>query len=174
MQIKAVAFSALLPAALLFTSCSLLANGDSKSANNSSENCVAGAEQGKSEAGLDQLSLCITSGDKSHGFTVEMARTPAEQSKGLMFRESLADDRGMLFPYQQPSILSFWMKNTVIPLDIIFIRADGSIESIAANTIPYSLESVSSEELVTAVLEIRGGLAAEKDIKPGDIINWQK
>ena len=174
MRIKTAAFSALLPAALLFTACSLSANGESKQANNAAGNCVPGAAQGRSEAGLDQISLCIQSGDKKHGFTVEMARTPQQQSKGLMFRESLADDRGMLFPYQQPSILSFWMKNTLIPLDIIFIRADGSIESIAANTTPYSLESVSSGEKVSAVLEIRGGLAAQRAIKPGDIIKWQE
>jgi len=91
-----------------------------------------------------------------------------------MFREKLPDDRGMLFPYDSPQPLSFWMKNTVIPLDIIFIAPGGRIESIAAQTTPYSLDSVSSHGAAIAVLEIRGGLAAEIGIKPGDIIKWRK
>lgn len=136
--------------------------------------CSAGLAQGKSDANLDQVSLCVQSAAKTQSFTVEVARSAAEQSRGLMFRSELADDRGMLFPYSAPQILSFWMKNTVIPLDIIFIRADGSIESIAANTTPYSLDPVSSGENVTAVLEIRGGLSAELGMKPGDKVNWEK
>jgi len=157
--------------ALSLTACTLPANGGDQTA--SAQNCIAGEERGKSEAGLNQLSLCIQSKGKSHGFTVEMAISPEDQARGLMFRTSLADDAGMLFPYRAPQTLSFWMKNTYIPLDIIFIREDGSIENIAANTIPYSLDSVSSTGPAIAVLEIRGGLAAELEIEPGDKVSWK-
>ena len=89
-----------------------------------------------------------------------------------MHRESLAPNRGMIFPYDPPQPASFWMKNTLIPLDIIFIRADGSIARIAANTVPLSLELVPAGEPVSAVLEIPGGRAAELGIKPGDTVDW--
>ena len=89
-----------------------------------------------------------------------------------MYREALAPDRGMLFPYDPPQIASFWMKNTLIPLDIIFIRGDGTIARIAANTVPLSLEPVQSLEPVAAVLEIAGGRAAELGIEPGDRVEW--
>lgn len=128
-------------------------------------------ELGQSPAGLAQVPLTVT-GDKIHRFTVEVAATPQEQSRGLMFRESLAPDRGMIFPLGAPRIASFWMKDTLIPLDIIFVRADGRITNIEANTVPLSLEPVLSYEEVTAVLEIAGGRAAELGIKPGDKVEW--
>ncbi len=113
----------------------------------------------------------IRSGQREHRFTVEVARTPQEQAQGLMHRQSLAPDRGMLFPYDAPQPASFWMKNTLIPLDIIFIRADGTIARIAAQTVPLSLEIVPSLEPVAAVLEIAGGRAAELGIKEGDRVS---
>ena len=130
------------------------------------------AETDRSEAGLRLVPLTVQSGDQTHLFTVEVADTAEEQGRGLMFRTELAPDRGMIFPFSRVRIASFWMKNTVIPLDIIFIRNDGTIESIAANTVPYSLESVSSGEPVAAVLEIAGGRAAELEIEPGDTVSW--
>ena len=160
-------FAALLALALL-AGCTVPANGDSKA-----PGCVAGAERGMSPAGLKQVTLCITSGATTRGFTVEIAGSVAEQAKGLMFRTELADDAGMIFPFPQPRPASFWMKNTVIPLDIIFIRANGTIESIAANTIPYSTDSVVSGEPVSAVLELRGGLTAELGIAAGDKVSWR-
>ena len=90
----------------------------------------------------------------------------------MMFRRSVAPDRGMIFPYSPPQIVGFWMKNTLIPLDMIFIRADGTIARIAANTVPHSLESVGVAEPVAAVLEIAGGRAAELAIKEGDTVSW--
>ncbi|ASK88728.1 DUF192 domain-containing protein [Sphingorhabdus sp. SMR4y] len=126
-----------------------------------------------SEAGLRQVPLRVQTSDAVHDFTVEVAETGAEQAQGLMFRTRLAPDKGMIFPFPRDRIASFWMKNTVIPLDIIFVRRDGTIESIAANTTPYSLESVRSNEPVAAVFEIAAGRAAELGIKPGDIITWQ-
>lgn len=135
--------------------------------------CTPGSAQAESEAGLDQISLCIQSKSKAHSFIVEIAETPPQQSKGLMFRTSLSDSNGMLFPFGETRMASFWMKNTVIPLDIIFIRADGRIENIAENTIPYSLEPVESTAMVAAVLELRGGLTAELGIVAGDKVRWK-
>ena len=91
---------------------------------------------------------------------------------GLMYRNALAPDRGMIFPFNPPRPASFWMRNTLIPLDMIFVRTDGSIANIAANTVPYSEEPVTSDGTVVAVLEIAGGRAAELGIKPGDKVKW--
>jgi uncharacterized membrane protein (UPF0127 family) len=89
-----------------------------------------------------------------------------------MFRSALAADEGMIFPFPQPRMASFWMRNTLIPLDMIFIRADGTIARIAAETVPHSEEGVGSGEPVAAVLEIRGGRAAELGIGEGDRVVW--
>lgn len=89
-----------------------------------------------------------------------------------MHRQSLAPDRGMIFPYDPPRPASFWMKNTLIPLDLIFVRPDGTIGSIAANAVPLSLDPIPSGEPVTAVLEIAGGRSAELGIRPGDKVSW--
>jgi len=88
-----------------------------------------------------------------------------------MFRKSLAGDRGMIFPYDPPQDVSFWMKNTLIPLDIIFIRADGAIVRIT-HAKALDLSALPSGEPVAAVLEIRGGRAAELGIKEGDVASW--
>ena len=147
--------------------CTLPATSDAKVGG-----CAAGAEQALSPDGLKQVTLCITSGGKTRIFTAEVAGTSMEQAKGMMFRTALADDKGMIFPFREPKVASFWMKNTVIPLDIIFIRANGTIESIAENTIPYSTSPVEAGEPVTAVLELRGGLTAELGIGAGDMVRW--
>jgi uncharacterized protein len=114
-----------------------------------------------------------TASAKSIAFKVEVAQTPEEQTRGLMFRESLAPNHGMIFPMDPPREASFWMRNTVIPLDMIFIRADGSIARIAAETVPYSLIPVSSGEPVAAVLEISGGQAAALGIAENDTVKWK-
>jgi uncharacterized protein len=134
--------------------------------------CAAGAEQALSPDGLKQVTLCVTSGSKTRTFTAEIAGTSMEQAKGMMFRTGLADDKAMIFPFREPRVATFWMKNTVIPLDIIFIRANGTIESIAENTIPYSTDPVEAGEPVAAVLELRGGLTAELGIGAGDTVRW--
>ena len=126
----------------------------------------------RSAAGLEQVPLTIRSGSQIHRFTVEIARSPQEQEIGLMNRQSLSPDRGMIFPYDPPQPVAFWMKNTLIPLDMIFIRADGSIARIAANAVPLSLEPVPSAEPVAVVLEIGGGRSAELGIRPGDTVDW--
>ena len=101
-------------------------------------------------------------------FQVEIADSPAEQQQGLMWRASMPADRGMLFDFQAEADRSFWMKNTYLPLDIIFIRADGRILSIAQNTTPLSEAPVPSFGAARAVLEINGGLAEKLGIAPGD------
>ena len=92
---------------------------------------------------------------------------------GLMYRSTLAPDRGMIFPFDTVRQASFWMKNTLIPLDLVFIRADGSIANIAANAVPLSLQPIYSDGDVAAVLEIAGGRSAELDIIPGDKVDWK-
>ena len=120
------------------------------------------------------MPLTIRSGGRLHHFTVEVARTPEQQAQGLMHRQSLAPDRGMIFLYDPPQQTAFWMKNTLIPLDMIFIRADGTIARIAENTVPLSLDPVPSLEPVAAVLELAGGRSAELGLKPGDRVDWQR
>jgi len=121
---------------------------------------------------VSTIPLTIHSGKIAHVFTVEVARTPEEQARGLMYRSTLAPDAGMLFLFDPPERASFWMKNTLIPLDMLFIRADGTIARIAANTTPLSLEPVDAGEDVAAVLEIPGGRSAVVGIKEGDRTSW--
>ena len=123
-------------------------------------------------SGLELAPLDIHSANGTHHFTVEVARTPEQQGRGLMFREALGADEGMIFPFQFPRPASFWMRNTLIPLDMIFIREDGTIARVAANTVPRSEATVQSGEPVAAVLEIKGGRAAELGITEGDRVNW--
>jgi uncharacterized protein len=157
----------------LFAIIALGALSSCASASGGGSGCTAGAKQAISAADLNQVELCIRSKNKTHAFTVEVAETSQQQSKGLMFRTALADNRGMLFPFVEVRMASFWMKNTVIPLDIIFIRPDGIIENIEENTVPYSLVPVESTAPVTAVLELRGGLTAEMGITAGDKVEWK-
>lgn len=117
--------------------------------------------------------LTIEAAGQVHRFNVEVARTDEEQDRGLMFRTSLPADGGMIFPFKKPRIGSFWMKNTLIPLDMIFIRADGSIDRIAENTIPESLEPVVSGGEVSAVLELAGGTAARLDLDEDAKVTWK-
>ena len=126
----------------------------------------------QSAAGLEQVPLTITTaGGKTHRFTVEVARTPEQQSYGLMNRQSLAPDRGMIFPYAPAQPVAFWMKNTLIPLDIIFIAPGGRIARIE-QAVPLSLDPVGSGEAVEAVLELNAGRSAELGIAPGDKVEW--
>lgn len=100
--------------------------------------------------------------------TVELALTPEEQTRGLMFRTELDEDAGMLFVFDRDKERSFWMSNTPIPLDIIYIRSDATIVSIAANTVPYSERSIPSRGPARYVLEVPGGWAKRHGVKPGD------
>ena len=95
-------------------------------------------------------------------------RTPDQRAKGLMFRRYMPPDRGMLFDFGASEPVAMWMQNTYIPLDMLFIHTDGTIAFIGANVAPYSREPVSAGVPVVAVLELRGGRAAELGIKEGD------
>lgn len=128
----------------------------------------------RSPAGLEQIPLTVTSGGRTHRFTVEVARTGAEQQQGLMNRASLAPDRGMVFPYDPPQPVAFWMKNTLIPLDLIYIAPGGRILRIEANAVPLSLDQLPSGGPVEAVLELAGGRTAELGIGQGDTVNWKR
>lgn len=130
------------------------------------------ASEQQPQSGLEQVPLTISSATGVHRFTVEVARTPEQQRMGMMFRTSVEPDRGMLFPFDEPRDAAFWMKNTLIPLDLIFIRADGTIARIST-AVPHSEVSVPSGEPVVAVLEIAGGRAAELGIRPGDRVEWK-
>ena len=101
-------------------------------------------------------------------FNVEVARTPSQQEVGLMFRQSLPKDQGMLFIYQYQSIVKMWMKNTFIPLDMVFINSKGIVKKIVERTVPFSLSVISSGEAVRAVLELNGGTSNRIGLKRGD------
>ena len=121
-----------------------------------------------SVAAAELQPLEIASKGGVHVFAVEMASTPAEQAKGLMFRRELPEGQGMLFDFHHEQPTSFWMKNTYIPLDMIFIRGDGRILRIAENTVPLSEALVPSGGPVRAVLEVNAGMARKLGIAPGD------
>ena len=126
------------------------------------------------ESGLAQVPLTVTGPGGSHHFTVEVARTAADQERGLMYRRNLAPNRGMIFPLPRAEQATFWMKNTLIPLDLVFIRSDGSIANVAANARPMDESLISSEGMVTEVLELAGGRAAQLGIVAGDRVDWTR
>ncbi len=125
------------------------------------------------ESGLAVVPLSVTApGKPPRTFRVEVAASPAEQARGLMFRTAMGADEGMIFPVDPPRMASFWMKNTVIPLDIIYIGTDGRILNIHANTVPYSQAPLLSDGQVKGVLELNGGRAAQLGIAAGDMVTW--
>ena len=119
-------------------------------------------------AAIEEQTLEIVTRSGVYTFTVELAVTDEERSKGLMFRRELPEGRGMLFDFKQDVNASMWMKNTFIPLDMIFIRADGRIQHIAENTEPQSERIIAAGAPVRAVLEVIGGTAKKLGIKAGD------
>ena len=116
-----------------------------------------------------ELSI-ITSNGSRYNFLVEVARTEEEKKIGLMFRKTLAKNAGMLFLYKREALRLMWMKNTFIPLDILFIDKKGVIKRVVKRTVPHSLATISSRQSVLAVLELRGGITSSLDIKKGDRI----
>ena len=123
-------------------------------------------------SGLAVVPLTITHAGQVHRFRVELAKSADEQRQGLMFRTSLGPDEGMLFPFEPPRPASFWMRNTVIGLDLLFIAPDGRIANIAANAKPYDETKLDSVGPVEAVLELPAGRAAALGIVPGDAAAW--
>jgi uncharacterized protein len=125
-----------------------------------------------------KIDVTVHSANGPHVFHAEVARTAAEQERGLMFRTNIPEDGGMIFtPYPAegpPREASFWMKNTPTALDILFIRRDGTIARIGENAVPFSEDNVKSGEPVSAVLEINAGLSAKLGIKAGDKVSWSR
>lgn len=117
-------------------------------------------------AGTGTLVLKTDSGD--HSFTIEVMTTNQERALGLMFRRSLPENAGMLFLYDRPQPAAMWMKNTLIPLDMVFISADGKVHRIEQNAEPHSRTLIPSEGPVVGVLELNGGEAAKIGLKRGD------
>jgi len=113
-------------------------------------------------------SLVIETGGRELKFEVDMALNDIERARGLMFRKSLGPYEGMLFDFHQEQPVSFWMKNTLIPLDMVFIAGDGTIRHVHSNAVPLSTDAVPSKYPVRGVLEINGGSAKLLGIKPGD------
>lgn len=120
---------------------------------------------------FETSTLTIDTAKGAERFTVELAITPSQQEQGLMFRRELAPDAGMLFlmPQVQPAV--FWMKNTLIPLDMLFIAADGHIADIHERAVPLSEANIVSKVPVKAVLELNGGTVSRLGIKPGDLVH---
>ena len=116
-------------------------------------------------------SLSIDSSKGPQSFNVELATTPSQMELGLMYRQSLPADAGMLFVYPAEQSVAFWMKNTLIPLDMLFIGADGHIRRIVERTIPLSTNPIPSGDPVRAVLEINGGAAEKLGIHTGDMVH---
>jgi uncharacterized membrane protein (UPF0127 family) len=112
--------------------------------------------------------LTILSATGPHRFKIEVAETPAQMTQGLMFRTSLAPDAGMLFDYKEPTTATMWMRNTLIPLDMLFVDERGRIVNIHERAVPQSLDIISSTVPVRAVIELNGGTAARLGIAPGD------
>lgn len=133
---------------------------------------VAPSEAKHPVSGLKVIDLEVDRGGKKIAFKVELADTPEAQAKGLMFRTELGDFEGMIFPADVPQAKAFWMKNTPLSLDIIFIGTDGRVQNIAADTKPYSLDSVKSDGIASAVLELRAGRAKALGIVPGDQVSY--
>jgi hypothetical protein len=125
----------------------------------------------RAQTGLREVPLTIRSKNGVHRFTVEVAATPQQQETGLMFRTSVGADRGMIFPYDPPQEVAFWMKNTLIPLDIVFVGVGGKIVRIT-NAQAMDLTPLPSGAPVTGVLEIAAGRAKQLGIREGDTVSW--
>jgi uncharacterized membrane protein (UPF0127 family) len=131
---------------------------------------MACASQAETPSGMPLIALTIESdgGALKTDLTAELAATPQERSKGLMFRTELADNRGMLFDFKETRSVSMWMKNTPLSLDMIFTDDRGKVLYVARNTVPYSEEIISPGVPVYAVLEVKAGTAHRLKVKPGD------
>jgi uncharacterized membrane protein (UPF0127 family) len=123
-------------------------------------------------SGLRVIPLTITQGHTKHRFRVEVAASDDEQERGLMFRTEMGPDEGMIFPKEPAQMRTFWMRNTVLPLDMVFVGPDHKIVNVIANAEPYTLDPRPSAAPVIAVLEINGGRAAALGIGPGATVTW--
>jgi uncharacterized membrane protein (UPF0127 family) len=130
-------------------------------------------ELGRTRAGAEQPAfpvspLTIETSRGRFQFMVELAETPSAWQRGLQNRQELSGDAGMLFNYHKPRPVSMWMKDTLIPLDMIFLDERGFVVQVAENTVPLSLDTISSRGPVMAVLELNAGAASRLGLRPGD------
>lgn len=123
-------------------------------------------------ATFQHSTLTIDTNNGPQHFAIELALTPEQQEQGLMYRREMPADAGMLFIFPAAEIARFWMHNTFIPLDMVFIAADGHIAGIHERAVPMNDEAISSETPVRAVLELNGGTASRLGIKPGDLVHY--
>ena len=143
--------------------------GDTASATATGETAMA---QVHAVSGLRIIPVTVTDAKgTAHRFRAELAATPEEQARGLMFRAEMGPDEGMLFPSKTAEMRTFWMKNTPLPLDLIFIGADGRILNILQGQ-PYDLAQLPSAGPAIAVLELNAGRAEQLGIGPGDRVTW--
>ena len=119
----------------------------------------------------DELQIVTAAG--TNRFSVELATTPEQREQGLMFRRKLAADAGMLFLYPDDQWINMWMKNTLLPLDMIFISRDGRVLSVAERTVPMSEVTIPSGQPARAVLEVNGGTSARLQLKAGDRVLYR-
>lgn len=128
---------------------------------------------GKPQTGLRVVPLTIhTSDGRTHAYRVEVAETDAQQAHGMMYRTEVPPGTGMIFPMRPPRPAAFWMQNTFVSLDLVFIGTDGRVRNIAERAVPRSQALLASAGPVAAVLELAGGEAARIGLKPGDRIRW--
>lgn len=127
---------------------------------------LAAAQPARAAPDLEKIAFVTRSGVRE--FSVEVMRTPAEHGKGLMYRRYMPDDRGMLFDFGKNDVVHMWMKNTYIPLDMIFVGKDGKVVAIARDTEPFSERTISSGGPVTGVVELNAGAAAKMGLVVGD------
>ena len=138
--------------------------------------CAAGLAGGVADAAITgpqaklptETITIVNQHGKRLTFTVEKALTPKQQEIGLMFRKKVAADEGMIFPWNPPQVSEMWMKNTLVPLDMVFVGPHGTIRHIANETVPQSLRIISSHVKVAATIELQGGITAKDDIDVGD------
>jgi uncharacterized protein len=121
---------------------------------------------------FDRADLTIDTAKGAQRFTIELALSPEQQEQGLMFRSEMAPDAGMLFVFPQPQQAVFWMKNTLIPLDMLFIAADGRIADLHERAVPLSEANIVSQVPVRAVLELNGGTVQRLGLKVGDQVHY--
>jgi uncharacterized protein len=122
---------------------------------------------------FDKSRLVIETATGPRYFDIELALTPAQQEQGLMYRQKLAPNAGMLFDFGDTAERAFWMKNTLIPLDMLFIAADGHVADIHERAVPLSENIIESHALARAVLELNGGTVARLHIKVGDVVHYK-
>ena len=133
---------------------------------------LTGARAGAQLQKFETSNLTITTAQGDQRFAIELALTAAQQEQGLMYRRELATDAGMLFIFPQTQPTAFWMKNTLIPLDMLFIAADGRVADIHERAVPLSEANIPAKMPVRAVLEVNGGTVARLGIKRGDLIHY--